>query len=110
MGSFKIDDANGVILLDENYKHDYLMVEYIASPNPDEEYMIPLVFREALIEWLWWRDNKVQNRRRGAIGLNSSARHDYFEARRKARNKWKPLHLEEAYEWSQQMTRLGIKI
>jgi len=48
----KIDTENGVILLNESFAYDYLMLEYVASPMVGQEYYLPMQFREALISWL----------------------------------------------------------
>lgn len=110
VGSFKVDIVNGVILLNENYTYDYVMLEYIASPVPGGDYYVPMQFREALVSWLRWKD--VQSLPSKTHVHNSSVgmrRHDYFEDRRKAIAKWKPLRRSEAYQSSQEFTRLTVR-
>lgn len=110
VGSFKVDTQNGVILLNENYEYEYLMLEYIASPQAGGEYHVPMQFREALISWLRWKDTQsipvkthMQN---SNVGMR---RHDYFEDRRKALAKWKPIRRSEMYQSSQELTRLTVR-
>ena len=110
MGSFKIDTTNGVILLNESYEYDYLMLEYIASPMPGGEYYLPMQFREALISWIRWKDNQSTNVKTHVANSNiQMRRHDYFEDRRKALAKWKPVRISEAYQSSQEMTRQTVR-
>lgn len=110
VGSFKTDTVNGVILLNEDFQYEYLMLEYIASPQPGGEYYLPMQFREALISWMRWKDTQsipskthVQN---SNVGMR---RHDYFEDRRKAIAKWKPIRKSEIYQSSQELTRLTVR-
>src|SRR5690606_32192056 len=42
IGSFKIDNANGVIVLSQHFMNDYVMLEYVPSPKPGQEYFIPI--------------------------------------------------------------------
>lgn len=110
VGSFKIDLANGVILLDQNYQYEYVMLEYVASPQAGGEYYVPMQFREALISWARWRDNiSIPAKTHVANSNIGMRRHDYFEDRRKALAKWKPLRISEAYQSSQEFTRLTIR-
>lgn len=110
VGSFKVDTANGVILLNENFQYDYLMLEYIASPQSGGDYYIPVQFREALISWLRWKDNiSIPAKTHVANSNISMRRHDYFEDRRKAVAKWKPIRISEAYQSSQELTRATIR-
>lgn len=110
VGSFKIDNANGVILLNEKYQYEYLMLEYVASPLEGQDYYVPIQFREAIVSWLRWKDiisipakthvhnNNVYGRRK-----------DYYNDRRLAIAKWKPIRISEMYQSSQEMTRMAVK-
>ncbi len=110
VGSFKIDTANGVILLSENFNRDYLMLEYVASPNESETYRVPVQFRRAVVSWLWWRDSLVGMGRTHM--KNTSVAHYermYFRERRNAIARWKPFRISDAYQVSQEQTRLSVK-
>jgi hypothetical protein len=110
VGSFKVDNANGVILLDENYQYDYLMIEYVASPKEGEEYYLPMQFREALISWIAWKD--IRNIPAKTHVHNNSVgarRKDYYNERRNAIAKWKPGRISEQYQASQEQSRMAIK-
>lgn len=109
VGNFKIDNANGVILLNENFAYDYIMLEYVASPVQGQEYYVPVQFREALIAWLWWKDSKAVAVRRGQVGVMRTLQNDFYTARRNAVAQWKPIRKEEIYQASQEQTRLAVK-
>lgn len=110
IGSFKIDTANGVIVLSENFSYPYVMLEYTCSPAEGGEYYIPIQFKEALIAYLRWKDvisipvkthmqnSNVQMRRR-----------DYYNERRLAIARFDPINLPDLYEWNLRQQRLTVK-
>lgn len=110
VGSFKVDIQNGVILLNEDFQYDYLMLEYVSSPVAGQDYYVPIQFREAVIAWLWWKDKRAANTNRGQVGISRDLRSDFYNERRGAIARWKPSRISELYEASQQMTRLAIKV
>jgi hypothetical protein len=112
VGSFKVDIQNNVILLNENFYYDYLMVEYIGSPEAKEgqDYYIPMQFREAMISYLAWKDiasipskTHVNN---ANVGMR---RREFYNERRLANARFKPYYSQEAYNLSLEMTRLTVK-
>tara|TARA_R110000868_G_scaffold29955_1_gene111387 strand:- start:689 stop:1453 length:765 start_codon:yes stop_codon:yes gene_type:complete len=110
VGSFKVDTPNGVILLNERFQYEYLMLEYIASPVAGQEYYLPVQFREALVSWLRWMDNISTPTKTHAANANIQMRRkDYFNSRRLAIAKWKPIRPYDMYALSQQLTRLTIR-
>lgn len=97
-GGFKIDQANGVILLDPSFNWTGLILEYTASPQEGQDYYIPMAFREAVIAWLAWVDiRSLPASRKGNLGDKRDRRHEYFEARRRGMGKYKPFYLDQAY-------------
>jgi hypothetical protein len=114
VGSFKVDDVNGVILLDHKFTHhyEYVMLEYVASPQPNGErdYYLPVQFREALIAWITWRDGKAKTMKSHMqLGNNRDNKAEFFRERRNAIARWKPTRIYEMYEASQQQTRQAVK-
>lgn len=110
VGNFKIDNRNGVILLDEQFCFDYIVLEYIASPQEGGEYYIPVQFKEALMWYIAWQDLAfLPNSRRGTLGDKEQRRRNYFNERRLAIARYKPTHLEEAFQWNLENTRLVVK-
>lgn len=110
VGGFKIDESNGVILLDENFGYEYIILEYVSSPQEGQEYYIPIQFREALIAWMAWKDiANLPATRRGNLGDKRDRRHEFFNERRLANARYRPLYLEQAYELELEMTRMALK-
>jgi hypothetical protein len=113
VGSFKIDNANGVILLNENFGYEYICLEYLGSPSEDEETgcPIPIQFKEAMIAYLSWKDiQHLPSSRRGNLGDKRDRKSNYFNERKNAIARWKPTHIEEAHQASMEQNRLTIKI
>lgn len=110
VGNFKIDHSNGVILLDENFFYEYIIIEYVSSPKEGEEYYVPIVFREALIAYLAWTDiRSMPSSRRGNLGDKRDRRHEFYNERRLAQARYRPFYLDEAYQLSLEMTRMCVK-
>ncbi len=109
VGSYKYDKINGLIVLDENFQYPYVMAECLVSPVEGQEYYLPIQFREALIAWLWMKDNKMINVKRGAVGINRDLKNEYSNARRVAKARYDPFRIEDAYQASQEQTRMAIK-
>lgn len=109
-GGFKIDASNGVILLDPTFAYTGLVMEYTASPDAGTEYQLPMAFREAMIAWLSWKDiASLPATRKGTLGDKRDRRHEYFEARRRGIDKFRPFYLDQAYINNQDSTRLVVK-
>ena len=110
VGSFKIDNENGVILLGENFTEEYIILEYISSPKQGDSYRVPVQFREAIIAYLRWKNIiSLPSSRRGTVSDKRDFRHDYYNERRLAIARYEPIRLEDAYHASQQQTRLTVK-
>lgn len=108
-GGFKIDEANGVILLDSSFGYTGLVLEYVASPNPDQEYKVPVQFREAIVAWLAWRDIANLPPRRGSSGVIGMRRHEYFEALRLGHRQFRPFYLDQAYLENLETSKLVVR-
>lgn len=110
IGSFKIDNANGVIVLSEFFPYSYVMLEYVASPIPGGEYYVPIQFKEAVIAYLRWKD--IISKPVSTHVANSNVamrRHDYFEARRLAIARYDPVNLPDLYQWNLLNQRITVK-
>ncbi len=108
VGSFKVDTENGVILLNDRFDRTYIMLEYVACPTQGQEYYVPVQFREAIIAFLHWKDAKV-GAGRYAWRIEGNLKHEYYNERRLAIARWKPIRAQEAYQASQEQSRLSIK-
>jgi hypothetical protein len=110
VGSFKIDNKNGVIVLDEYYEFEYVMLEYIASPVSGGEYFIPIQFKEAVIAYLRWKDLiSMPPSRRGSLGDKRDRRAEYYNERRLAIARYDAVKLSDLYEWNLASQRLAVK-
>lgn len=110
VGQFKIDTENGVILLNERFRYDYLMLEYLQSPQEGQEYYLPVQFREALIAWIYWKDGNAKSiKTHMQLGNKRDWRHEFYNERRNAIARWKPIRKQEIYQASQNQTRLAVK-
>ena len=52
LGEFKIDEINGLIILEPTFSDPYLIVECVIAPKEGEEYYVPIQFREAITPFL----------------------------------------------------------
>ena len=110
IGSYKIDNANGVIVLSENFTYPYVMLEYTASPVEGGEYYIPIQFRTALVAYLGWQAIVYIPVKTHVANSNvQMRRHDYYNERRLAIARYDPIHLPDLYEWNLQTMRLAVK-
>jgi len=110
VGSFKIDTPNGVLLLNEKYQYEYVILEYMASPQQGTEYYLPVQFREALISWIRWKDIASMPSKNHINNSNVQIRRkDYYNDRRIAIARWKPIRDYDMYQVSQEMTRLTVR-
>ena len=109
VGNFKIDLDNGVIILNQDFHYPYIMLEYVCSPKPGGDYYIPVQFREALMAWLWWKDKRAVNVSRGMVGISRDLRSDFYNERRMAISRWKPIRIYDGYQASQEQTRMAVK-
>lgn len=110
IGSYKIDEANGVIVLSENFSYDYVMLEYTASPKQGNDYYLPIQFKEAVIAYLRWKDIiSVRVKTRPEQSNVEMRRRDYYNERRLAIARYDPVRLPDLYEWHLQSMRLTVK-
>ena len=111
IGQYKVDDANGVLILDPSFAYDYVVLECVMLPQEGEEYYVPIQFREAIIAFISWKDIKsLPNTRRGTLGDKRDRKHDYYNERRLAIARYKPFMPEEMHQLNIANTRLTVKI
>lgn len=111
IGSFKIDNDNGVIVLDVNYYWDYIILEYLSSPKEGQQYYVPIQFKEAIISYLRWKDIiSLPNSRRGTLSDRDYRERQYKKDRNIALARWRSTRISEAYDANLQMQRLTVKV
>ncbi len=84
-GDFTVDEKNRVIVLSETYPFADILLEYISSPEQNEDYQIEIVCQEAVIAFLEWK-------------FRVGSEKDYYSRLIEARRKLKPVTLQ---EWNQ---------
>lgn len=110
IGSFKIDNANGVIILSDNFNYPYVMLEYVSSPQEGGDYWIPIQFRTAMVAYLAWQDIAMIPSKTHVNNSNvQMRRRDYYNQRRLAIARYDPVNIPNLYEWNLQNQRLTVK-
>lgn len=111
VGGFKIDNSTGMILLDETFCYEYIALEYVASPQQDQVYYVPIQFKEAIIAGIAWKDIKSIPSKTHVNNANvNMRRHEFYNERRLAWARYRPFNLWDAYEWCQTNVRMTVKI
>lgn len=54
-GSCRVDETNNVIILNEQFKYDHVILEYISSPERNGDYTVPLACQEAVVAFIKWK-------------------------------------------------------
>ena len=54
-GDCRVDDANSVIVLSPHFRYENIMLEYISSPQKQEDYIVETSMQEALIAFIEWK-------------------------------------------------------
>jgi hypothetical protein len=111
IGEFKIDYDNNLIVLGVNFTgYDYILLEYVSNPEPTNDYHIPQVFEQPLIDWIAWKSiANLPSTRKGNISDKQMRRHEYYNSRRLALARYKPFRYSDALDINREMTRLTIK-
>lgn len=110
IGNYKIDNANGVIVLSPGFSYPYIILEYVCTPTPGQEYYFPIQFREAVIAYLRWMDIISIPAKTHVHNSNVIMRRkDYFNELRKAKAKYDPVRIPDLYEWNLLNQRLTVK-
>lgn len=109
-GTFRIDEANQVIIFGSDFSYTDIVLEYTALPKDGEKYFVPRIFRQALISWIAWNDIANMPIRRGVAQNIAQREARFYNERRLARARYRPFHLEEAHQWNIQSQRLTIKM
>lgn len=110
IGSFKMDETNNVILLNQTFGYEYIILEYLCSPVQGEVVRVPIQFKEAIIAYLSWKDIKsLPTTRKGNLGDKRDRRHEYYNERRLAYARYKPFRFEDAYQLNLENQRLTVK-
>jgi hypothetical protein len=75
------------------------------------EYYLPVQFREALIAWMAWKDGNAKSIKSNMmLGDKRDKRDEFYNERRQAIARWKPIRLQEQMQTSLEMSRLAVKV
>jgi len=80
-GECRVDDANNVIILPENFAYSEIILEYISCPTRDEDYLVDRRLREPLITFIGWK-----------LKLDTDV--NYYARLTEARRKIRPVQLQ----------------
>lgn len=106
-GNFDIDEEQGILYLDNEYGHDYVVMEYLSSPADDVDYKIPIQVREAVLAYIAWKDiEHLPLGRRASLGDKQLRRKEYYNQKRNANLRENPVMLWDANE----VIRMGTKL
>ena len=110
VGSYKIDNQNGLIVLDQYFQFEYVMLEYLSSPQQGAELYVPIQFKEAVIAYLRWKDLiSMPTSRKGSLGDKRDRRADYYNERRLSIARYDAVNLSDLYEWNLRNQRITVK-
>lgn len=110
VGICNVLNDEGIIILGHDYAYDHVILEYIASPVANQDYLMPVLLREALISWLRWNDRRsIPAGRRSNLGQRQMDRKDYFNDRRLGKQLVKRFRLEEANDVIRLNSNMKIK-
>lgn len=110
MGDFKIDEEAGVIILDNYFPEDYIMLEYLAAPSNDEDSKVPSIASECLIAWIGWKDIEfLAASRKVSIYDKTQRRKEYFNQKRLLQQRRNPFRVQEGYDIIARSIRLVPK-
>ena len=110
IGDFRIDEQCGVLVLDNGFPTDYVIMEYLAAPSENCGYRVPIQAQEAVIAWMSWKDTQqLAASRKVSIYDKTARRREYFAQKNLARARMKPIRLQDIYNVSQDAIRLVPK-
>jgi len=54
-GQCRVDERNGLVILNPDFKYDSIILEYISSPEKDYDYKVETCLQEAVIAFIKWK-------------------------------------------------------
>jgi hypothetical protein len=109
-GSFSVDEAQGVIVLDPDFSESEIVLEYLTSPDYTQDLYLPVQFREAVIAYLGWKDTRYIPSKTHVNNSNvGMRRRDFYNERRLAIARYKPFRADEALDDNRDNTRKTLK-
>lgn len=96
-GECRVDEKNNVIVLNPQFSYSSIIFEYISSPEKDNDYMVDVRLREALITFIAWK-----------FGLDS--RQNFYAAAVEANRMIKPTRMQTINQVIRENERMTLKV
>jgi len=110
LGEFKIDKDKGLMLLGNGYCFDYVILEYLAAPDCNEEYEIPIQLQEAVIAWLGYKDIEFQAASRQVSQYDKQRRFkEYIRQKTLAKERMQPFRIQIANSYTRETIKMALK-
>jgi hypothetical protein len=109
-GECKVDWEQRVIILNQFYPYEHVVLKGVSAPQLDGDYEVPMQFEEAMIDWLSWQDTKhvPVNTHVGLNDKNMRAR-QFKASLDLAKKMYKPFRLQEFAQIAVESVSLGVK-
>lgn len=109
-GECWFDRANQKIILNSLYAYNEVILEYICSPEMDDDYAIPMQFEMAMHAWLGWQDIAYLPATSHMNNNNIEMRARMFKGQLAlAKRMYKPIRLQELWQELIESQTLSIK-
>ena len=108
-GECAVDVTNRVILLNTSFPYPHVILQYISSPEQDDDYSIPIQFQEAMIAWIYWQENQyMPNTNKGSGSGKQQAAQNFKSQLLKARKDFKPIRVQDIALQAKEAQRYDI--
>lgn len=95
-GDFDVDEVNNVIVLGKTYAFPDVLLEYIGSPQQNDDYQIQIVCQEAVIAFIKWK-------------FKMGSEQEFYSRLIEARRKLKPITLQEIQQAIRENQKYSLK-
>ena len=95
-GDCVVDEKNKIIVLQPQFGFSDVLVEYIGSPQQNEDYQIQTVCQEAVIAFISWK-------------FKIGSEQDYYFRKTEARRRLKPVTLQEINQAIRENQKYALK-
>lgn len=110
VGQCRFDLANRVILLNTDFAYPHVILDYISSPEQDDDYQIPMQFQEAMIAWLYWQEIQyMPTTNKGSSGSKQQAAQNFKNQLLLARKTYKPIRIQDIALQAKESQLYGIQ-
>lgn len=96
-GECRIDEKNNIIILEPNFKYQAIILEYISCPQKDEDYLVDVRLREALITFIAWK-------------MKLDTRESFYGAQIEARRMINPMQMQSFEQTIRENQRMTLKL